>query len=308
MPTITPPDDLWPFWQQTLESLGAIDAAVEVTHQSPRTDGPSLSWLTFRSWEHAPIHAYLLHWPDATPRPLVVHTHGYGEQVEPKWQWAARGVHVLGYDTRGFGRSTTSLPEVDARGWILSGIDSAHSSILRGACCDYIRAHEVACQLLADKISRTIFYGYSFGAAMALVGAALTRRADLLAVGVPTFGWMAGRRRYVLTGSGREINRAIRAEPTLEEPIMATLNYFDSCHFAAEIRCPTLIGFGLRDVVVPPQTVRPIIERLTTRHRIREFPVSHSNDPREALWQQFENEWLEIATSDTPPERHPILA
>jgi len=34
----------------------------------------------------------------------------------------------------------------------------------------------------------------------------------------------------------------------------------------------------------------------------REFPVSHSNEPEEALWQHFEQEWLNYAVNGIPGE------
>lgn len=301
------PADFDAFWGETLAELAHIPYAIRP--DTEQTVGPDLQLRTlqFQSWQYARIHAYLLQGSDPEPRPLVVYTHGYDGQCEIVRHWAAQGLDVFGFDTRGFGRSRHAVPERHPDGWILTGIEAPAHSILRGAICDYHRAVDVARQLLPRPPRHTLFYGFSFGGAMALVGAALRRDADMVVAGVPSLGWMAGRRRLVKAGSGKEVNDYLARHPHLEPTVMQTLAYFDTANFAAQIRAPCLLGLGQRDIVVPAATVRAISERLHCAKILREFPVSHSQLAEERLWQDFEAEWLGRAlTGDWPVTTGPI--
>jgi cephalosporin-C deacetylase len=290
--------DFEEFWQNTTGQLThyppthatmRLDQQADIVHYD----------VTFNSWLDTAIKGYFLQWTGAKSRPLLVYTHGYNGNCEAQWEWAQKGFNVFGFDTRGFGRS---IIPVHREGWILTGIESPELSILRGAICDFVRATEIARALAGESIERTLFYGFSFGGAMALMAEALTQAADLVAAGAPSFGWMAGRHKLAKMGSGHEIDRHILEHPELENRTMHTLSYFDTARFAPFIKKPCLIGIGQRDIVVPAETVRAICDNLQAPHVIREFPYSHTSQPEERLWQNFEREWIEMGlTGQLPP-------
>lgn len=295
--TLDKPDDFTRFWDDTLAQLRHYSSEYEKA-VADRRDGISQYAVDFNSWLDTGISGYLLRWDDDRPRPLVIYTHGYYGQCDIQWQWAQQGLNVFGFDTRGFGRSTIPCHE---GGWILTGIESPQDSIIRGAVCDFIRAAEIARLITGAACSRILYYGYSLGGAMALMAEALDQSADIVVAGVPSFGWMAGRRALVHLGSGGEVNRYIDAHPEQEARIMRTLSFFDTANFAGLISKPVLIGMGRKDLVVPAQTVRAICSRLQGPHVVREFPYSHSSQPEESLWQNFEREWLQLALSGRLP-------
>lgn len=299
-PALTRPADFSDFWNETLQQLARQATNVQVKHSETRADGLSLRRLSYQSLSGVVIQAYFLSWDAQPQRPLVIHTHGYKGQCDEMWQWAERGLHVFGFDIRGMGRSRAALPDISTHGYILTGIESQAQSILRGAVCDFIRAHEVARELLGGQPERSIFYGYSFGGALALMAAAITQIPDLLVSGVPTLGWAEGRRELVQNGSGQEINEYLASYPEQTAQVMQVLTYFDTMNFADLLTCPVLVGLGLRDSVVPAATVYAIINHFNCRHEIREFPVSHSSEPEEQLWSQFETEWLGLAINGVP--------
>ena len=299
-PPLTRPNDFQLFWQLTLEMLAQQPLDIQLIQQETRPDGLTLQWLDCRSFGGAVIRAYCLKWNDEKPRPLLIHSHGYVGQCEVMWQWAERGLNVCGFDIRGLGRSQNAIYNSSDAGYVLTGIDSPQTSVLRGAVCDYIRAHDLAQQCLNAPPARTIFSGHSFSGALALMAAAVTHTPDLLIAGVPTLGWAEARRRLVHDGSGLEINRYLEQYPVRATRVMNVLRYFDSMNFANMIDCPALIGLGVQDEIVPAPTVYAIINHLTCPHEVREFPVSHTNEPEEELWSQFENEWLELAVNGVP--------
>ncbi len=217
-----------------------------------------------------------------------------------QWLWALTGLHIVGFDVRGFGQSFGAAQERSGWGYMLTGIEAPQTYVLRGAVCDYMRAYQVGAELLRGRVSATIFHGFSFSAALALMSEAVTKTANLLAAGVPTFGWHEGRLQFVENGTAAEVRRYLNACPSERERVMKTLSYFDSMNFAPLIECPTLAGYGRRDNVVPPQTVLAIINHLNCRREVLELPVSHSDEPEEAVWEQFDAEWMEMALQGVP--------
>jgi cephalosporin-C deacetylase len=179
---------------------------------------------------------------------------------------------------------------------VLSGRESPERSVLRGAVCDYLRAVQVGRRLLGDATTRTVLEGTSLAGGLALMAEALVGVADLLAVAVPSFGWAEGRRLLASSGSAAEINRYLERRPEhAAEDLMVVLRYFDPVNFAGQVVCPTLLGVGLVDPVVPAPTVLAIADRLGGPCEVLRFPVSHSGGPEADHWSAFERRWLELA-------------
>ena len=247
------------------------------------------------------LSGYALGWRDDRPRPVVIHAHGYGGRVAVQWLWARSGLNVVGFDVRGFGGSFQAVPDLSPWGYMLTGIGAPQQHVLRGAVCDYVRAHQVSVGLFGDRTKRTIFHGFSFAGALALMSEAVTQTASLLAMGVPTFGWHEGRLRLVENGSAVEVRRYLESRPSERKSVLKTLSYFDSMNFAPLIECPTLAGYGREDVVVPPETVLAILNHLRCRRETMSMPVSHTDGPEEALWDYFDAAWIELAQQGVPP-------
>lgn len=299
-PATPKPKDFHKFWQDTLDELGDIPFAL--TREDQNVDGsiePKLEYIAFDSLGGARIHGYFLQSTKGADSPLVIHAHGYGSSCSVQWDWARSGFNVVGIDVRGFGRSAGALPNVSKWGYILTGINAPETAALRGAVCDFLRAVQVGQRLLAPNAQHTVLYGRSFGGALALMAEAITQVSDFLVLGVPSFGWAEGRYFFVKEGSGQEISAYLRSHPDHTEDLMLVLRYFDSTYFAELVRCPTLVGIGLEDVVVPAKTVYAIANHLGGPIEIMEFPVSHSDKPEEKLWDAFEVRWQQLAKHKT---------
>ena len=281
-PLITRPADFDDFWSGTLQELEGL--SLDLTERTlPKADSDpelELKTLSFASLGGVTVHGYLLRWRGAESRPLVVHSHGYGSQTEVMWPWARAGLHVLGVDIRGFGESRAALRSPSRWGYMLTGIDAPEHHFL--------------------STQRLVLHGISFAGGLALMAESILQKADLLAVGVPTFGWAEGRRFFVKAGSGKEINDYAEARPDHVEDLMVVLRYFDAVNFAERITCPTLVGLGIVDDVVPANTVYAIANHLAGPHEIMEFPISHSESPEEQHWEQFEHYWMKIAREGFP--------
>lgn len=300
-PPLARPDGFFPFWRDTLSALARVPANPRIGLAVTSAEGARIVPVRFASLGACDIQGFLvtLDDPDATaarglpgPRPLVVTTHGYNGRCNPVLEarhTASCGADLFCFDVRGFGLSRSACP-VDPRGYMLTGLTAPHTSILRGAVCDYVRAVEVAQRLGGGRAS-VVFHGRSYGGALAFLAQGLTSRAAYLAVALPTFGWVDGRRRLVTRGSGREVNDHLARNPRLEAAATATLRYFDTVNVADRIACPTLIGVAQRDEVVPAATVYAIANHMDPPPEIVELPVGHSTDEEERRWVDFDDRW-----------------
>ncbi|MEG3638234.1 acetylxylan esterase [Magnetococcus sp. PR-3] len=302
IPTTNRPPDFHAFWQDTLQKLWAIDPMLErqVLQSQTAPSGMVLERVRFRSWNGVTIRGYHMYHPDpSTPRPLIVHSHGYNSQYTMKPEWVAGGADVLGIDIRGFGRSHQGV-ERSPLGWVLTHCHSPEQSILRGAVCDQIQAIRVGLSIPPTQGRRLVHWGYSFGGGLAMMAETLYSHAEALVVGVPTFGWPLGRQLLVRQGSGEEINRYLVQQPEAEEDLMMVLRYFDPINFAPDLKLPVLMGYGEEDDVVPAETVLPIAANLTCRHEVERYPVSHTDRPEEIEWNKFRAKCLHFAVHGVP--------
>ncbi len=297
------PPDFESFWVRTKAELGKVP--LDVSREPLRTQHPDLLFerLIFGSLGGARISGYVIRWKDDVGRPLVVHGHGYGGDLDCNWYWAEKGVNVLGVQVRGYGRSRDALPKRSPYGYVLTGIESPEEYVLRGAICDYARAVEVGRELLGTRASRIVLNGASFAGGLAVMAEAILTVSDLLAVAVPSLGWAEGRRLLASKGSGGEINRYLEEHPEREEDLMDVLRYFDPMNFASYVRCPTLVGVALADDVVPAPTVYAIAERLGGPREVVTWPASHADLPEEDFFRErFEAYWLRLAVEGVPAD------
>lgn len=300
-PLVSAPDDLDQFWREAVAELETVPSELRLTAEADIQPGLAHHKLQFQSLGNISIAGYLLKHEDSAPRPLIVHSHGYNSQHDVMLNWANAGCDILGIDFRGFGRSQP-LP-LARGGYILTGLDSPETSILRGAAMDLYRAVSIGREVTGEHLSQLTLYGFSFGGAMALMASAAGADADLLVVGQPTLGWHRERLRLSTAGSSAEIKRFLETHADQAEVVMSTLAYFDTLDSASRLRSPTLIGIGLDDDVVPSRSVIAIANHVSGQAlEVRILPVAHSDDPRESLWSQFDSEWIGFVTEGLPED------
>lgn len=300
-PLRTEPSDFDAFWESTCDRLAETEPKPILARQASPAGGLIYDRLTFTSFGNVQVSGYLLRHDVAEARPLIVHSHGYNSQYDVMLNWANSGCNVLGIDFRGFGRSEPL--SLALGGYILTGIATPQTSILRGAAMDLVQALRVARMVLGAHIGSLTLYGFSFGGAMALIAGALDDGVDLLVTGQPTLGWNSERLRLSRAGSAAELNRLIARNPAERDTVMRTLDYFDAMHFASRLDIPTFVGIGLDDDVVPSRSVFAITNHVATADlEVRILPVSHSDDPRESLWAEFDSEWLAMTRGWLPDD------
>lgn len=300
-PLCDEPADFDEFWSATHERILEVETKPVLARQKPPGEGLVYDQLRFNSLGNVGISGYLLSHDSREPRPLIVHSHGYNSQYDVMLNWANTGCNVLGIDFRGFGRSDRCA--LAAGSYVLTGVESPQTSILRGSVCDLVQAIRVGRELMGSRLSSVVLYGFSFGGAMAMMAGTLDRDVELIVSGQPTFGWHSERLRLSASGTGAELRRYLERNHRDKPMIMNTFNYYESMHFAKRIDAPIFIGIGLDDAVVPSRSVIAISNNVRTpAFELRILPVAHSDDPRESLWAEFDREWLQFATGGVPAD------
>jgi cephalosporin-C deacetylase len=184
---------------------------------------------------------------------------------------------------RGFGGSVAAVPTPSPAGWLLTGAHRPETSVLRGAVCDYVRATQVAAAGRADAA------GGQPRRWLPLMAEAVAPQADLLVLGVPSFGWVEGRRLLVERGSGAEVAAFLERHPQYPEQDLGTvLSYFDAALLAPAVKCPTVVGLGL-------------VDRLQSRVEVMTLSESHTDGAAMRAWDRFDERWLGLALSGIPP-------
>lgn len=227
-----------------------------------------------------------------------MHAHGYGSRCSVQWDWGRAGFNAVGIDVRGYGRSAAALPERSRWGSVLTGIGAPETCALRSAVSGYVRGAQVGQRLLAPRRRRTLFYGRSFGGALALMAEGMARLADFPARRRAQLRLSRGPALLRQELSGQESNACLNAYPDRTEDVMLALRDFDTVHFAGLLERPVLLGVGLEGAVVPASTVFAIANHLAGPVEIMEFPVNHTERPAERLWDRFESHWAQLAKQD----------
>jgi cephalosporin-C deacetylase len=116
-----------------------------------------------------------------------------------------------------------------------------------------------------------------------------------------SFGWVEGRRLLVERGSGAEVATFLERHPQYpEDDLQTVLSYFDAALLAPAVGCPTVVGLGVVDHVVPFASVQAIVVRLRAPLEVMTFPVSHDAGPAMRAWDRFDERWLGLALRGVP--------
>ena len=224
-----------------------------------------------------------------------MHSHGYGGRCEVRWDWAEQGVNVLGVDIRGFGESSDAAGEVSRAGYVLTGIQSPETSILRAA----VATTPAPCRWATSCWALRPPDWSPTGSASRVGWPSWLKRCSRWSTcwlwAFPPLAGVDGRQFFVKQGSGAELSRYLAARPQSAEDLALVLRYFDTMNIAPGVTCPTVVGLGLADDVVPAETVFAIANHLGGPHEVMEFPVSHSEHPDEQLWKQFDARCVALA-------------
>jgi cephalosporin-C deacetylase len=248
------PADYDKFWKDTKAELAAVEPEFKVTFLPDSTkdnrnvylfEMKSLGGLTIRGYLTEPIthnknkkFAVLLGLP------------GYQVGLPPMFG-TDPDLAIITLNVRGQGNSRDVIHTLRDE-YIFYHIDNKNSYVMRGAIMDCLRAVDFIYSRPELNHEQIMATGGSMGGFLAIATAALDKRVALCSAQNPILSDV-----YNLVGAVnwpfRDINKYIQSRPGLTlDKVLQNMSYFDTKNFASELTCPTLLGMGLLDPIVPP--------------------------------------------------------
>jgi phosphopantothenoylcysteine decarboxylase/phosphopantothenate--cysteine ligase len=131
-----------------------------------------------------------------------------------------------------------------------SGMETRETAEFRHVYADYVRCVDVLVAHGKVDPKRIVATGASRTGPAALAAAALDHRIALVDIHVPTSAGISWSTRFY-RGWGAHGSAGRPADVPLEK-WLRLLAYFDMVNFASDVRCPVIIGLGLRDYDLSP--------------------------------------------------------
>jgi cephalosporin-C deacetylase len=237
-PPLTRPDDFAAFWQATMADMRARPLDLKVTLAPELSNAhKTLSLVSFTGLGGRRIEGWLEE-PAAPGR----YAASFGARVQ-NYQWPKPGPS----DTAD---TVNLVMKLYRDGLYTSGLESRETAEFRHIYADHARCVDVL--LTRDKVDpkRIVAMGASRTGPSALAAAALDQRIALVDIHVPTSAGISWPTRFY-GGWGAHGSSAKPADVPLEK-WLRLLAYFDMVNFAPDVKCPVIIGLGLRDYGLSP--------------------------------------------------------
>lgn len=231
-------------------------------------------------------------------RPIMLFSHGYSTRiftVNRYLQWLAAGYNVLAVNVRGQGEpiNDDAPNKRVVSGIMTKGILNKEKYIYRYIYADFLRVVELAATLPESDGTVGVF-GASQGGGIALMLAALDDRVKFITALYPFMSCIEYGFEHCSGGPYEEIWRYFKlfdSEMQTREQVFDTLSYFDNINFAPLIKCPVLMGIGLKDTACPPEASKKVFDALATENKyLHKYPAHGHED----IW-DFEDLALQFA-------------
>ncbi len=236
------------FWQQVVEELPGTPLEVEVRrndfYSEPEWDVYEARYNGLGGYR---LFAWLSVPRGSGPFPGLVQMPDYGSAVDIPYTSLRHDVVVLNASYRGQRRSDTPF-QASYPGLLTQGLGNSTAYILRRVYADALRAVDFLLTQSSVDPQRIAVAGAGLGGTLAIVAGAFRPQVRALAVDTPIMLGAPNAQKLTRAYPLEEINDYFRAYPQREETVLASLELFSPLALAAQVRCPTLLGVGARDM------------------------------------------------------------
>lgn len=265
----TPPPGFVQYWSEWSSRVFAAPAEFKPFPVPGETGDPGCHGVTHTLLSEGGVRVgvRLIEPESATPRAVVVTSHGYGvaprEALTDDNPWTARGLAVVKLRLRGYPGSQFDTGDLTRGelGYVIHGLHDPRKWIVAGNVADIVAAVRAARARYGQAVP-IMLHGESFGGGLAVIAASqLAGRVSVarVAIGLPSLGWWHWRlARPAHIGIGFEIRRYLDTLREHAEPIVATLKLFDAMIHARRVTCPLVCKIAERDDVVPAPTAASV--------------------------------------------------
>ncbi|MFW5868020.1 MAG: acetylxylan esterase [Armatimonadota bacterium] len=213
--------------------------------------------------------------PHARSLPAVVYTPGYSGGT-PHTAMSGlcydKGLALLTVYPRGQAESSRYWQIPDGLTKLTMGLDDPNEQYYRGGYADCLRGTDYLCARDDIDSERIGVIGLSQGGGLALAMAALDERVQCAIAHEPFLCNYPVAVDTATTGPYLELARHFEENPEVRERALDTLAWFDPLNLAHMIECPTFVSIGLADTTCPPETIRPVYDRIEAFKGLIEIP------------------------------------
>jgi cephalosporin-C deacetylase len=251
------PADFDQFWKETKTELAEVKPDFKVTYLPDSTkDNRKVYLFEMKSLGGLTIRGYLTE-PKTNNKhkkfAILLGLPGYQVGLPPMYG-TDNDLAIITLNVRGQGNSRDVI-HTPRDEYIFYHIEDKYKYVMRGVIMDCIRAVDFIYSRPELNHDQIIVSGGSMGGFLSIATASLDKRIALCSAQNPILSDvcdLTGEVNWPLT----DINRYIKTKPGLTlDKVLQNLSYFDTKNFASELKCPTLIGMGLLDPIIPPNNV-----------------------------------------------------
>lgn len=289
--------ELSDFWRRVRQELDAVGMQAEVELAEPALSPLIDTWrVTLTGLDGVRFRAFLSipHLePDAEPLPAVLLTPGYGGDTQ---HTAMLGlchegrVCLLTVYPRGQGESAQYWQVPQGQTKLTLGLEDPERHYYRGAYADCMRGIDFLCSREEIDPQRIGVAGLSQGGGLTLATTALDRRVRVAVAHEPFLCNYPVAVETATTGPYLELIDYFRRHPKEREQALSTLATFDPLQLAPMINCPIFMTIGLADTTCPPETIRPVYDRIESLKGLVELPGAGHGWFH--IYRQLESMWL----------------
>jgi len=264
------PADFDQFWDNAKKELAAVPPNFKVTYLPDSTrDNRKVYLFEMKSLDNLTIRGYL-----TVPKvggknkkfAVLLGLPGYQVGLPPMFG-TDNDLAIITLNVRGQGNSRDVI-HTQRDEYIFYHIDDKNKYVMRGVIMDCVRAVDFIFSRPELNHDQIMVSGGSMGGFLAIATAAVDHRVALCSAQNPILSDvnnLDGEVDWPLI----DIRKYISARPALSlSKVMHNLDYFDTKNFATLIKCPTLLGMGLLDPIVPPNNAYVDYNNLSSKKHL----------------------------------------
>ena len=289
------PADFDEFWQKTKDELAKVKPEFKLTPMPKmNTENRDVYEFQMRSLDNYLIKGYL-----TVPKTknknrkfsVLLGLPGYQVDLDPM-VGTDPDMAIITLNTRGQG---TSRGEIDTRRdeFLTYRIENREKYVMRGVIMDCVRCVDFIYSQPNLRHDNILATGGSMGGYLAIALAGVDSRINLASAQNPILcdiRGLVGEVDWPITS----FKKYAATQPGLTlEKVLSTLDYYDGRNFAANVKCPFLMGIGLLDAFAPPNNEFATYNLIPARKRIMVFKdLSHEISSK---YKDLEGRWMRDA-------------
>ena len=270
---LSKPADFDEFWKKAQDTLAMVKPEYKIIPQPELSDVERKVYLVeMRSYGGLLIRGWLVVPKQSYKQPVHYRVPGYVVGLNPNYD--TNHFITFNLNVRGNGNSQ-DVVNIGTEDYAYTGIESKDTYIYKGVYLDALRGLDFLYTHpeLGLDTSKIYVEGSSQGGTLAVITAALDKRAKLLAIQVPLYSDFHLVKEVGLAYDKPEFpikffSRYLKEHPKSSwDKIFSVMDYYDPQNFASKVTCPVIMGVGLLDKYCPPQASFSLFNHFSSKKK-----------------------------------------